>query len=225
MHFMAKLLHSLGTIRLPALIDPFRYAGHVGAARHVFDEAARHCDILERLPLIPAAARVRGVYFSNLEGVLESAGQLEAFRALYPERFAPMRWYPVSELLARLVVGGSLLASPARVHDGMFEIGRRNARGLTESLVGRTFLRLLSHDPVKLMRQGAAVRRQTTDYGAWELSFPQPRVALMEMRQEYMYLESYCLGSAQGAFEAISVPVKTEVVLQGRFDGKHILTW
>lgn len=191
----------------------------------VLDEAAHFCDLRERLPLVPADARVRGVYFRNIESVLETAGKLERYHALSSDRFVSMRWYPVSELLVRLVVAGSLLTSPERVHEGMFEIGRRNARGLSESLVGRTFLRLLSHDPIKLMRQGAAVRRQTTDYGSWSLSFPEPRTAVMEMRQEYLYLESYCLGSAQGSFEAISVPVQTQVVLEDRFNGKHILTW
>jgi uncharacterized protein (TIGR02265 family) len=191
----------------------------------LLDEVCRHCDLRERLPLVPATARVRGVYFHNVENVLEAAGKLERYRAIFPERYAGMRWYPVSELLLHIAIGGAILTSAERVHEGMSEIGRRNARGLSESLVGRTLLRLLSNDPIKLLRQGAAVRRQTTDYGGWEISFPAPRTAVMRMRQEYLYLESYCLGAAHGTFEAIELPVRVEVELDDRFDGKHVMTW
>jgi hypothetical protein len=45
------------------------------------------------------------------------------------------------------------------------------------------------------------------------------------MAEEYLYIESYLLGAAQGTFEAVDVPVRAEVVLQDRFNGRHILRW
>ena len=55
--------------------------------------------------------------------------------------------------------------------------------------------------------------------------YPAQRTAVTSMVEEYMYIESYLLGAAQGTFDAIGVPVRTEVVLEDRFTGKHILSW
>ena len=131
----------------------------MSAREDAIDEVSRYCDLQERLPLIPPSARARGVYFVSIEAVLARAGQLERYREVFPERFAGMRWFPLSELLVRIAVAGSLLTSPATVHEGMFEIGRRNAVSFGESLLGRTLFRLLSKDPQKLLQQGASGRR------------------------------------------------------------------
>ena len=45
------------------------------------------------------------------------------------------------------------------------------------------------------------------------------------MTEEYCFIESYLLGAAQGTFDAIGLPVRTEVVIRDRFNGQHILTW
>jgi uncharacterized protein (TIGR02265 family) len=193
--------------------------------QHAVDEVSRHCDLAERLTFVPPSAKVRGLYFRNIENVLTRAGKIDGYRELFPETFAAIVWYPTSEFLVRLAVGASLLISAERVHEGMFEIGRRNAVGFSESLLGRTLLRLLSRDPHKLLQQGAAARRQSCSAGSWQLSFPAERTAVITMVEEYLYIESYLLGAAQGTFDAISVPVRTEVVLEDRFNGRHILIW
>src|SRR5688572_6574630 len=136
-----------------------------------------------------------------------------------------MRWYPTREFLVRLTVGGALLTDPARVHDGMFEIGRRNAIEFSESLLGKTLLRLLSRDPKKLLAQGVAARRQSCSVGRWTLTFPEEGRAVMAMEEEFLYIESYLLGAAQGTFDAVGIPVRTQVVLEDRFTGRHILDW
>ena len=184
-----------------------------------------HCDLAERLTLVPPSARVRGLYFRSIEAVLGRAGKLDEYKAIFPERFAAVMWHPAGEFLERLVIGGALLSGPERVHEGMFEIGRRNAIAFAESLLGRTMLRLLSRDPRKLLQQGVAGRRQSYSHGRWVLEFPAERRAIMSMEEEYLYIESYLLGAAQGTFDAIGVPVRTSVVLETPFFGKHILDW
>lgn len=184
-----------------------------------------HCDLRERLLLVPPSAKVRGLYFRSIEAVLERAGRAEPYRAVFPERFAAILWHPAAEFLVRLAGGASLLASPERVHEGMFEIGRRNAVAFAESLLGRTMLRLLSRDPHKLLQQGVASRRQSYSYGSWELTFPEPRTAVMSMTEEYLYIESYMLGAAHGTFEGIPLVVRSEVELDTAFSGRHILRW
>lgn len=188
-------------------------------------ELCRHCDVAERLPLVPPSAKVRGVYFGGIDRALAKAGGRERFDALFPQRRAAVLWHPAADFLARLAVGGALLASPERVHEGMFEIGRGNAVTFAESLVGRALLRLLDRDPRRLLKQGIAGRRQGYSYGHWELEFPGEREAVVTMSEEYAYIESYLLGAAQGTFDAVGVQVHAEAVLRDRFNGKHVLRW
>ena len=202
-----------------------RYAARVTERERLLEAVCEHCDLRERLTLVPPSAKVRGLYFRSIETVLARSGQAERYREVFPERFPAILWHPASEFLVRLAAGASLLTSAERVHEGMFEIGRRNAVAFAESLIGRTMLRLLSRDPQKLLQQGVAGRRQSYSYGSWELTFPEPRTAVMTMVEEYLYIESYMLGAAHGTFDAISLPVRSEVKLDNPFRGQHILRW
>ena len=188
-------------------------------------ELCRCCDLSQRLPLVPPSARVRGLYFRPIDRALVKAGRRERFDSFFPERFAAVLWHPAAEFLVRLAVAGALIASPERIHQGMFEIGRGNALAFAESLLGRTLLRILEHDPRRLLKQAIAGRRQGFTHGHWELQFHGEREAVMTMVEEYCYIESYLLGAAQGTFDAVGVPVQIEVVLRDRFNGQHVLRW
>jgi len=197
----------------------------VDATRSAIEEVARYCDLLERLPLIPPSAQVRGLYFRSVESVLAEAGLLERYHALFPERRSALGWHPTSEFLEQLAVAAGILSGPPQVAAGMFEIGRRNARAFAESLLGRTLMRFLARDPRKLLQQAIAGRRQSARPSRWELSFPAEHTAVMSMVEEYMYLDSYYLGAAHGTFETVGVPVRIECVLEDRFCGRHVITW
>jgi len=196
-----------------------------GLRTQAIADASRHCDLADRLSLVPPSAMVRGVYFRSIERALAVAGRRDRFAALFPERFAAVLWHPAAEFLQRLVVGAALLAGPERVHEGMFEIGRGNALAFAESLVGRMVLRILDRDPKRLLRQAIAGRRQSYSFGSWELEQLGEREAVVTMSEEYLYIESYLKGAAQGTFDAVGVPVRIEVVLHDRFNGKHLLRW
>lgn len=185
----------------------------------------RHSDLHERLRAVPPSAKVRGLYFRSTITVLTAAGKLPEYRELFPEDYSAMRWYPTSEYLMRLAVGAALLASPETIHEGMREIGRRNAVAFAESLLGRTMLRLLSHDPQKLLRQACAGRRQSFLYGCWEVDFVAERTAVMRMYEEYNWIESSLVGAAEGTFESIGLAVSVECELVSPFEGRHILRW
>jgi uncharacterized protein (TIGR02265 family) len=195
------------------------------ARSEIIRELCRCCDVMERLPLVPPSAKVRGVFFGTINRVLAKAGCLERFEALFPQRPAVVLWHPEAEYLVRLAAGGAILAGPERVHEGMFEIGRGNAVSFAESLVGRALLRLLDRDPLRLLKQGIAGRRQGYTSGHWELEFRGEREAVVTMTEEYAYIESHLLGSAQGTFDAVGVPVRIECILRDRFNGTHILRW
>jgi uncharacterized protein (TIGR02265 family) len=196
-----------------------------GHLNEVIAEVSRYCDLAERLALVPPSAKVRGLYFRSIERALATAGHQERFDALFPGRVAAVLWHPAAEFLPRLAVGGALLCGPARVHEGMFEIGRGNAIAFAESLVGRMLLRILDRDPRRLLRQAIAGRRQSYTFGRWDLELVGDRQAIVSMSEEYLYLESYLRGAAQGTFDAVGMPVRIEVVLHDRFNGQHILRW
>jgi uncharacterized protein (TIGR02265 family) len=197
----------------------------IGNRAAAIESLCRHCDLVERLTLVPPSAKVRGLYFRSIEHVLGRAGCADRFSAMFPERFAAVLWHPAADFLVRLAVGGALLAGPEDVHKGMFEIGRRNALAFAESLLGRAMLRFLDRDPKRLLRQAIAGRRQSYSYGHWELEFAGERKAVVTMEEEYLYVDSYLMGAAEGTFEAVGVPVRTECVLRDRFNGRHFLQW
>jgi uncharacterized protein (TIGR02265 family) len=196
-----------------------------GKRASLINELCRASDLAERLPLVPPSARVRGLYFGNIERAVTVAGHGEPFSSLFPKRFATVLWHPATEFLVQLAVGGALLAGPDHVYEGMFELGRGNAVAFGESLLGRTLLRLLARDPKRLLRQGIAARRQSCSFGRWELEFSSEQEAIVTMAEEYLYIESFLAGAAQGTFDAIGIPVRTEIVLRDRFNGQHILRW
>jgi uncharacterized protein (TIGR02265 family) len=190
------------------------------------DIVAPYCDIRERLPLVPAAARVRGLYFRSLASSLKQAGKLAEYRALFPDdNWRAMELYPLSAYLLRLACAGAVYASPERVHAGMHDLLRANATAFAESLLGRAMLRLLARDPVRLTEQALAARRLTHVYGHWEIAHHGPRCIEMIYHEEYMWLESAMAGAARGTFEACGLSPVLETRLKDRFNGSTLVRW
>jgi len=185
----------------------------------------RSTDLEERLRLVPPSASLRGLYFRNTLAVLRSAGLLEQYQQFYPESHSAVRFYPIADFLERASVAAAILRGPENVDEGLREIGRRNVLAFAESLIGRTALRLLAPDPVTLLRQACAGRRQSCRYGRWEVTFPEPGMAVMHMFEEYLWIESNVLGAAEGTLEAIGRKVSIQVELDSKFKGRHILRW
>jgi uncharacterized protein (TIGR02265 family) len=187
---------------------------------------APHCDIVSRLEVVPPSARVRGLYLRSFETVLQRAGCAQLYREYFEgERWSPIRMYPLRDYMIRLAVAGASLRSPERVHDGMHDVWRTNATTFAASLLGRTMLRLLSNDPVRLTEQGLAARRQTYQYGHWEIVRHGARAVEMVYREEYLWIESAIAGGAVGAFEACGIEANLETKLLNRFDGSTMITW
>jgi uncharacterized protein (TIGR02265 family) len=187
---------------------------------------APHCDIKDRLELVPAAARVRGLYFRSLGASLKQVGKLSEYKALFPDDdWSAMGLYPLSSYLLRLACAGAVFASPERVHEGMHDLLRANATAFAESLLGKTMLRLLSRDPVRLTEQALAARRLTHVYGHWEIARHGPRCIEMIYHEEYIWLESAMAGAARGSFEACGLSPELETRLKDRFNGSTLIRW
>lgn len=192
----------------------------------LLNEIGKYCDIRERLSLVPPSAKVRGVYARSIDAALTEAGLFKRYKEIFPTNLGTLNWHPTGEFLVRLTVAGALLAGgPENVLAGMTEIGRKNALEFARSLLGRMLMRLLSNDPRKLLLQGVAARRQTCSYGTWTVTFPEERKAVVQMNEEYLYLDSFMFGAAHGTFDAIGLAVTASCELDTRFHGRHYLSW
>jgi len=197
--------------------------------RETLEWLAPHCDLEERLPSIPPSAQVRGVWGKILDRQLQERGLFDRYRELLPIH-APrgLSFYPARDLVVQSAVAGALVAGPEELHRGMFEITRDNSRRFAASLLGRTLFRLLSKDPKRLAQQAIASRRQTCNYGGWELLEASEREVRIYLREEYVWIESYLLGAAVGTFEALAASpddVQAHAELEDRFHGTHIIRW
>jgi len=189
------------------------------------DLVGAHCDLEKRLADIPPSARIRGIWVRTFESEVEKAGTLDRYLAIFGDRASALGWLPCSEAVARTAVCGALYASPREVHLGMRRMARAQAMRFSESLLGRSLIRLLSPDPVRVLQQGAAARRQTCNYGQWDYDFSQPRRAIVHHKDEYGWLESQVLGSAEGTLEAIRVRASVELTLTDPYNGVVDIRW
>ena len=185
----------------------------------------RGSDLEERLPQVPASAHLRGLYFVNIETILGRAALLDQYRSYFPKSYSAVRWYPVSDFLIQAAVGAALLKGPDCIAEGLVTLGHNNATAFADSLLGKAMLRLLARDPVKLLKQATAGRRQSCRYGRWEVEFTGPGSAVIEMFEEYLWIDTNVLGAAIGTFQASGHDVEVRAELDSMFRGRHILTW
>jgi uncharacterized protein (TIGR02265 family) len=187
---------------------------------------APHCDIAERLEIIPPSAQIRGVWLKAIEKQVAKRGRLDLYRELFPDdRYSALAFYPLADALLRLACSGALVASPERVHEGMSLIMRGNAEAFVDSLLGRVMLRVLSRDPVRLIEQGIAARRQSFTYGRWELRRLGQREIEIAHHDEYIWIESALAGAASGTFAACNLTGEFQTKLIDRFNGSIFVRW
>jgi len=198
--------------------------------RNMFDRAldlvGQYCDLEQRLKDIPPAAQARGIWVRTFENTLARQPRaMERYLAIFGTPASPLGWHALGEVVARLAVAGALYTSPREVKQGLRAIGRAQSVQFAESLLGRTLIRLLSTDPVRVLQQGAAARRQTCNYGSWEHDFSTPGRAIVTHHDEYGWLDSQVLGSAEGTFEAIRVQARFTQRLDDPYNGVTEITW
>ena len=176
--------------------------------------------------MVPPSAHIRGLYHRSVLNVLKQQGKLDEYQDYFPdEPWSTLSFYPLTGYMLRLAVAGALLESPERLHTGMHQAMRLNAIAFASSLLGRTLLRILARDPVRLTEQAMAARRQSVNYGDWSIGSRGPRFIETVYRTEYVWLESAVAGSAVGTFEACSIIATVQTQLTDRFNGSTLISW
>lgn len=187
---------------------------------------APYCDLSERLRAVPADASVRGVMFRCTTNKLRSEGKLEAFQEQFGNvHHDSLAFYPLSDHLLHMAAGAAVLLSPERVMEGVGLIARDNARELSSSLLGQTLLHALASDPLSLLEQGLAMRRQTRNYGRWDLLRHGPRDVEVQYTDEYVWIEQSHHHAAMGTFDACSIKPRITTVLTGPYSGSTRFQW
>jgi uncharacterized protein (TIGR02265 family) len=194
--------------------------------QRALDYVAPHCDIKTRLGVIPLEARIRGVAFRSITVALEEgdkfAGYVERFGSL---RYESLAFYPLADYLIRLASAAAYLHSPEDLFLGMGEISRKNAREMTQSLLGQALIHALASDPKTLIEQGLAMRRQICDYGRWELVHHAPRHLEVRYRDEYVWIEQAWTFAALGTFDACRIKPRITTQLDTPYSGSHHINW
>ena len=169
---------------------------------------------------------MRGLWFKVVEQEMKARGLYEEYQRYFPQdKFRTLRYYPTSEYLVRTSLAGSLVTSPETVHEGMYEMNRKNATRFASTIVGRTMIRLLDPHPVRVVQQGIAAVRQTVAHTQWRLGDTGPGYLEVLFNHEYMWIESLVAGSTKGTFEAINLDAEVVAELDDPFNGKVVCTW
>jgi uncharacterized protein (TIGR02265 family) len=175
---------------------------------------------------VPPSAQLRGLWHRAILGVLKQSGKLAEYLEYFPsERWSALTYYPLTDYMLRLAVAGAIIASPAEIHQGMHEALRLNAATFGASLLGRTMLRILAKDPIRLAEQGMAARRQATNYGEWLITSRGPHHVEITYRSEYVWIESAITGAAAGTYEPCRPKTTVRTQLVDRFNGSTMITW
>jgi uncharacterized protein (TIGR02265 family) len=195
--------------------------------RRALEFVAPHCDVRERLRDVPGTALVRGVFFRPIASVLDEAGELSS----YSERFGSLQhyhsltFYPLTDYLVRLASAGAVLRSPAELMRGVADISRQNAREFAASLLGKALIEELANDPLRLLEQGLAMRRQTANYGRWELVRHGPRELEVRYTDEYIWIQEALTAAATGTFDACSIKPTVTTTLRDPYNGTTHFCW
>lgn len=193
---------------------------------HALDFVAPYCDIRERLLDVPPTAQVRGVYFRSVGQALSAAGKQDS----YEQQFGSLSrdsiaFYPLADYLVFLASASAVLSSPERLYEGMAEIAHSNARFVSASLLGQSLIHALASDPLSLLEQGLAMRRQMLAYGRWELLHHGPRDLEMCYFDEYVWIEQAHAHAAAGTFDACRIKPHMTTTLLTPYSGSTRFQW
>lgn len=195
----------------------------------IFEQAADHCDVVERLSLIRADQMARGVWFKMLraEVARRGKGHLAAYdEACGRHDAVTFKMYPLDDYLRRLVIAGALVASPARVHDGMRDLNRASVGYFAKSILGRLTISIVRPTPHDLLKQIERSRPHVASYGTFRYERRGPRAAAMHLSDEPLYIESAQLGGMLSTLDVCGiVDAQTLVAVHTTTSGTIFAEW
>ncbi len=190
-----------------------------------------HTDLRSRLARVPVEAASRGAFFNMLDdraGAFGPAVQ-RAYRDYFQlYRFAPFRFYPVRDYLARAAVLSNIQFGADNIYDGLRQIQKAAHTAWSSTLLGRATLAMLKPNLVEMLR---AVRfawstRQVVNYGQFDFTVMNPNHVVVRFREEYNYIQYAMRGGLEGTADLCGLSTRMEVDLHDDLNGDihiHVL--
>ncbi|MGZ3420440.1 MAG: TIGR02265 family protein [Polyangiales bacterium] len=192
----------------------------------IFEAAAAHCDIGERLEVVRDDQRVRGVWFAMLRDEMFRRGLHGAFeRDVGLHESVTFKMYPVADYLRRLVCAGALVASPENVHDGMRELHRSSVRYFARSVLGRAIVSLVRPTPLQFLKQVERSRSLMATFGEQRVTALGERSIRVHHVDDPVYIESAQVGGLLSTLEVCGFEAHVQVDMRSPFDGILTVEW
>ena len=158
---------------------------------------------------------------------LQRLGRAETLawrRVVGSRRRLPFLTYSLREFLEELAVAAAIV-DPNDPGEGMRRIWRDAASSYVATPFGRSLLRLFKPNPSRSLSWLAQHRDQFCNHGAWNFVQRSERYAIMEMRDELIWLEHAHRGGAEGLLVACGVEGTVEAERVGPYDGVMHVRW
>jgi uncharacterized protein (TIGR02265 family) len=181
----------------------------------------------DRLADTPADASVRGFWFSATARHVARLGPAESValrRATGGPSRIPFRMYPVRDYLNELAAAAAI-SNPQDPDEGVRSIWRSGVSAYVDSPFGRSLVRLLRPNPVRYVGWLARHREHFCDYGEWQMIEHSPGYVTMEMKDEYIWIETAHRGAAEGVLVMCGVQGTVEAELTTPYSGRLHIRW
>ena len=183
--------------------------------------------VSRRVSAAPITGTVRGIWFKMAWDYVQRMGSTEAMtlRAAIPKRSRTIfLTYPLREYLELLAVSGAIVDhdNPA---EGIRRIWHDAASMGTATPLGRSLVKLLLPDPLRGLRWLVDHRDHFANYGEWRLVEHSASYVTMEMRDEYIWIESAQRGGAEGFLSACGLTGTVEAECFDDYNGRLHIRW
>ncbi len=180
-----------------------------------------------RLSDVPLASTVRGVWLTMAGDHVKKLGRAEAatwHSAVPQRRRVPFLSYSLREYMEELAVAGAIV-NPKDPAEGMRVVWRASTSMYLTTPFGRSLVRLLSPNPLRCMSWLVDHHDHFCNYGQWSLVQHADRYVTMEMKDEYVWIDSAQRGGAEGLLLALNMKGTVEPELDSRYKGRLHIRW
>jgi uncharacterized protein (TIGR02265 family) len=177
-------------------------------------------DVEARLALIPTNARIKGMFWVDLQRLAAASPDLQL-----PGRYSPFKDYPLVDYMAALAQVARVTHPTATTREAIRRVGRRGFDVFATSLGGRVLFAFAGRDPVAALGLiSEAYRRCLIPCDARVVSHKNGE-ALIELRQVWNFVETFQVGLFEGAIEHFGHTGSVKLRVHSPCDADYLLEW
>jgi uncharacterized protein (TIGR02265 family) len=158
-------------------------------------------DVEAQVALLPAEARCKGMFFTDLlklAATMRSPAELAAMAAIPDRRYVAFRDYPVADSMRLAAAVASIVYPKLPLGEGLRRVGRRAFDVVLDSHIGRTLFGVFGADIDLLLLQGSRSYKLLVGAGEVTCEKVAPREFVLRARDMPLFLETYQVGVLEG---------------------------